>query len=156
MKNKSIFSVRFLITLLIFAAATLFVASIDSKTLEPPDGLLYGNVTRVIDGDTFIFVSDSNSKEFTVRMIGVDSPESVNPDPEKNTEAGIKASIYSKEQLEEQHVGLEFDIQVQDKYGRYLAYVWIDGVLYNKQLLDSGHATLMTVPPNIKYIDYLL
>ena len=58
-------------------------------------------------------------------MIGVDTPESVHPDAEKNNEAGKTASDYTKAQLTGKDVQLEFDVQKRDKYQRLLAYVYV-------------------------------
>lgn len=114
------------------------------------DTQLY-EVTRVIDGDT-IEVNYNGTLE-KVRLIGVDTPESVHPDSSKNTEEGILASDYTKEHLEGKQVGLEFDVQQRDQYGRLLAYVWVDGKMYNKTLLEDGVANIATYPPNVKYVD---
>ena len=48
---------------------------------------------RAKDGDTIV-VSDDSGEEITVRLIGVDTPESVNPDENKNNEYGEIASKY--------------------------------------------------------------
>lgn len=109
------------------------------------------DVVRVVDGDTIVV--DYNGVEEKVRLIGVDTPESVHPDSDKNTEAGILASDYTKQRLEGKQVELEFDVQQRDQYGRLLAYVWVDGVMYNKTLLKDGVANLATYPPNVKYVD---
>ena len=90
-----------------------------------------------------------------IRFIGVDAPESVHPDPEKNSEEGEAASEYTKEMLLDKTVYLEFDVEITDKYGRTLAYVWLDGELFNKKIIEDGHAVIMTVPPNVKYEDIL-
>ena len=133
----------------------VFLASCSHRELVQPDNLLIGTVTYVIDGDTFIF-QDKNGEEMKVRMIGIDTPESVHPDETKNTEEGKQASEYTKGRLEGKEIGLEFDIQKEDQYGRTLAYVWLDGKLFNKELLSEGYASLFTFPPNIKYVDYLV
>lgn len=109
------------------------------------------DVVRVVDGDTIVV--NYNGVEEKVRLIGVDTPESVHPDSDKNTEAGILASDYTKQHLEGKQVELEFDVQQRDQYGRLLAYVWVDGVMYNKTLLKDGVANLATYPPNVKYVD---
>lgn len=109
------------------------------------------DVVRVIDGDTIVV--NYNGNEEKVRMIGVDTPESVHPDSSKNTEAGVSASEYTKKHLEGKQVELEFDVQQRDQYGRLLAYVWVDGKMYNKTLLEDGIANLATYPPNVKYVD---
>ena len=106
-------------------------------------------VLRVGDGDTFKCMIDG--KEQTVRLIGVDTPESVNPNKEKNTVEGKIASEYTKRYLEDRDVELEYDIQKTDKYGRVLAYVWNGDTLFNFKLIRDGIAKPMTIAPNVKY-----
>lgn len=108
-------------------------------------------VLRVVDGDTIVV--KYNGKDEKVRLIGVDTPESVHPNETKNTEEGIKTSEYTKKRLTGKTVELELDVQERDKYGRILAYVYIDGEMYNKELLKLGYAKLATYPPNVKYVD---
>jgi len=50
---------------------------------------------------------------------------------------------------------LEKDIQEFDAYGRTLGYLWVEDTLVNAELLNQGYARLMTVPPNVKYLDTL-
>ncbi|WP_324824344.1 thermonuclease family protein [Sinanaerobacter sp. ZZT-01] len=110
------------------------------------------DVIRVVDGDTFVATIDD--KEEKVRLIGVDTPESVHPDKSKNTKAGELASEYVKDLLEDQTVQLEFDVQERDKYGRVLAYVYLeDGTFLNEKLILDGYAQIATYPPNVKYVD---
>lgn len=108
-------------------------------------------VVRVVDGDTVILEIDG--KEERVRLIGVDTPESVHPDKEKNVPYGKIASQYTKDSLEGKAVGLELDVQERDKYGRLLGYIYLDGIMYNKTLLAEGHAKTATYPPNVKYAE---
>lgn len=108
-------------------------------------------VTRVVDGDTIIV--DFNGKEERVRLIGVDTPESVHPDATKNVEEGKIVSNFTKDRLEGKEVALEFDVQERDHYGRLLAYVWFGGEMFNKVLLREGYAQVATYPPNVKYVD---
>lgn len=110
-------------------------------------------VLRVVDGDTFKCMIDG--KEQTVRLIGVDTPESVNPNEEKNTVEGKIASEYTKKYLENRDVELEFDIQKTDKYGRVLAYVWNDDTMFNFKLIRDGIAKPMTIAPNVKYSEII-
>lgn len=132
------------------------VLTAPASSTTPSTGTeLAGNYTttvlRVVDGDTFVV--NYNGVEEYVRLIGVDTPESVHPDSERNTEAGVLASDYTKARLEGKQVELEFDVQQRDMYGRLLAYVYVDGVMYNKTLLEDGVANLATYPPNVKYVD---
>jgi micrococcal nuclease len=106
-------------------------------------------VIRVIDGDT-VEVQFSNKALATVRMIGVNTPETVHPN--KPVEKyGKEASNYTKKRLTNKTVTLEFDVQIKDKYGRLLAYVWIGKELYNETLVKEGYANVMTIQPNVKY-----
>ena len=104
-----------------------------------------------MDGDTVKVMF--NGKEESVRLTGVDTPESVHPDKSKNTEFGKISSDFTKGKLEGKEVELEFDVQERDKYSRLLAYVYIDGKMYNKTLLEEGMAKVATFPPNVKYVD---
>lgn len=107
-------------------------------------------VTRVVDGDT-IEVS-LNGKTEKVRLIGVDTPETVHPT--KGVEPyGKEASDFTKTQLNGQTVSLEFDVQERDHYGRLLAYVWLGDKLFNEVLAKEGYAQVATYPPNVKYVD---
>jgi len=108
-------------------------------------------VLRVVDGDTIVV--DYNGTEEKVRMIGIDTPESVHPDSERNTAQGKKASKYTESMLEGKYVTLEFDVQERDKYGRFLAYVYLNGKMFNKTLLENGYAVVSTYPPNVKYVN---
>lgn len=132
----------------------LFQKNTEEKDLNDELKLEEVEVTRVIDGDTFECVI--NGKTQKVRLIGVDTPESVHPDKNKNIAEGKKASDYTKEKLQGKKVGLEYDVQKNDKYGRILAYVWNESKMYNLELLEKGYAKVMTIPPNIKYSELFL
>jgi micrococcal nuclease len=108
-------------------------------------------VTRVVDGDTIV-VSIAG-EENKVRLIGVDTPESVHSDESQNVPYGQISSDFTRNALEGQQVYLEYDVEPNDQYGRILAYVWLDDVMFNKTLLMEGHAVLATYPPNVRYVD---
>jgi micrococcal nuclease len=95
-------------------------------------------VVRDIDGDTIVVLSDGATT--TVRLIGVDTPETV--DPRKPVECfGHEASAETKKLVEGQSVRLELDpSQGQfDKYGRTLAYVYLpDGTNLDEFLIAQG------------------
>lgn len=117
-------------------------------------GLNLYRVIRVVDGDTIIINKDG--AETKVRLIGVDTPESVatGNNAYKNCEEGKIASEFTKGLLDGASVSLEYDVSPQDKYGRDLCYVYLeDGKMLNELLLEKGYARLMTVPPNVKYVD---
>ncbi|QQT26566.1 thermonuclease family protein [Sphingobacterium spiritivorum] len=135
---------------LFFIAFTSFVHS--SKRLEiAPDHSYI--VRRVIDGDTFV-IEDGSSKGTKVRFIGIDAPESRNTGRKLIGYFGAESKKYLTERLKNRHVSLTFDVAKRDRYGRLLAYVYIDSVLLNAELVEKGYAVTMTVPPNVKYAAY--
>ena len=104
--------------------------------------------TRVIDGDTIQLEDGSR-----VRYCGINTPET--KDPRRGVEYyGKEASKFNKSLVEGKNVRLEFDAQQQDKYGRLLAYVYLqDGTFVNAELVRQGYAQASTYPPNVKYAD---
>lgn len=117
-------------------------------------------VKRVVDGDTFVI--SLNGSDTKVRLIGVDTPESVASDEylektgKENSEAGKTASDYTKSLIDGKTVYLEYDASTEDKYGRLLAYCYLsDGRMLQEILLSEGYANLMTVQPNVKYVERL-
>jgi micrococcal nuclease len=111
------------------------------------------NVIRVVDGDTF-WVDDGSVKGLKVRLIGIDAPEPRNTATKPKGYFGTESSAYLKEMLKGKQVRLEYDVSRYDRYGRTLAYAWLrDGSFINEELVKNGYATVMTVPPNVKYAD---
>ncbi|MEA3329037.1 MAG: thermonuclease family protein [Candidatus Omnitrophota bacterium] len=112
-------------------------------------------VSKVIDGDT---IELSNGK--TVRYIGIDTPELRERKGSiwvyKPEEYGLQAEEANKKLVEGKKVTLEFDIVKTDKYGRWLAYVFVDNKMVNQELLRLGYAVLYTYPPNVKYVEKLV
>lgn len=110
-------------------------------------------VKRVVDGDTLLV--SYNKKTVYLRMIGIDTPESVHKNSNKNTSWGRKASIYTKSKLKGKTVYLEFDKDKYDRYDRLLAYVYTKKkgkyVMYNKTLVKKGLARAVCYEPNHKY-----
>lgn len=108
------------------------------------------DVVSVTDGDTFSV--NINGEKTKIRLIGVNTPESVAPDEDRNCEEGKVASREMKSLLNGKKVYLEFDKEREDKYGRTLAYAYLeDGTMINKYLLEKGYAEVMTIEPNTKY-----
>lgn len=114
--------------------------------------LVDAKVEKVVDGDTFLL--DINGGKFKARLIGVDTPESVHPDPSRNTPFGKEVSNYSKSRLEGKNVKVRKDVSLHDKYGRLLVYLYIDGKMYNEELLEKGYANLKTIVPDVEFADH--
>lgn len=104
-------------------------------------------VKRVVDGDTF----ETETKE-KIRLIGVDTPETVKPGSPVET-YGKEASDYTKKRLTGKTITAFTDTEDKDKYGRLLRYVFVDGEtrMFNEELIAEGYANVMTVPPNVMY-----
>jgi len=97
-------------------------------------------VIKVVDGDT-IHV-EANGQRLKVRMIGLDTPETV--DPRKPVQCfGLEASAQAKTILGGESVYLETDPSQDtiDRFGRTLAYVWTEsGRLFNLDMITDGYA----------------
>lgn len=130
---------------------------------EPQDNRLFC-VSRVVDGDT-LKLSDGRK----VRLIGVDTPElhyseKLLRDAERSKSdiktiqaLGKIASDFTKDLCQNKMVRLEFDVQKNDRYGRLLAYAYLeDGTFINAKILEEGYGSVMTIPPNIKYSERFL
>jgi micrococcal nuclease len=111
-------------------------------------------VVKTVDGDT-VDVQVSPTRIERVRILGVDTPET--KDPRKPVQCyGPEASAYTKQRLLGQKVRLETDAEVRDKYGRLLAYVYVDGKRFDDELLRQGYARLLIIKPNGKYARTML
>jgi micrococcal nuclease len=108
-------------------------------------------VERVVDGDTF--VARGSSGRFRVRLIGVDTPETVKPGTPVQC-FGPESSAYARARLTGKTVRLVFDVDRYDRYGRVLAYVYVDGSdLFNLDLVRDGYAVVLTIPPDVAHAD---
>lgn len=113
---------------------------------------------RVVDGDTYILEIDG--VETRVRLIGVDTPESVAPSTYRkdNTEEGKTVSEIVKDKIKAgDTLYIEYDVGKTDKYDRTLAYVYFeDGTMVQDWLLKNGYANVATYQPNVKYADHFV
>lgn len=137
--------------LILIAAFALWFCYIKGKSAPELHGLY--DVVRVVDGDTIIV--DIDGAETRVRLIGVDTPESVHPDDTLNSERGKIASDFTSKLLTGKQVYLEYDEEKTDKYDRTLAYVFLsDRTMVEEELLRSGMAEVLTIEPNSKYASF--
>jgi micrococcal nuclease len=111
-----------------------------------------GTVVDVVDGDTIKV--DINGAIYTVRYIGIDTPETVHPTVPIEW-MGPESSAANKDLVAGKEVVLERDVSETDQYGRLLRYVWIDGgdawLLVNLELVRLGFANASTWPPDVAY-----
>lgn len=107
-------------------------------------------VKRVIDGDTILLQNGER-----IRYIGVNAPE-IDHSPKGAEPLGREAKEANRRLVEGKRVRLEFDAERRDKYGRLLAYVFLeDGTFANGWLVERGLAKAVSYPPNLKYQDLL-
>lgn len=118
-------------------------------------------VTSVSDGDTVH--ASIGGREERVRLIGVNAPEISRPGLGiREQPYGREAKEYTARHLLGKKVWLEFDVRERDRYGRLLAYVWLEepssgdadevrSKMFNARLVLDGYAQVIIVPPNVKY-----
>jgi micrococcal nuclease len=134
-----------------FVLAALLVAF-----LNPPEpGVISGEfeyVQRVVDGDTLVLGTGER-----VRLIGVNTPESVRPNTPVQRFAR-EAADFTKRMVEGKLVQLEFDplssrrTDGKDRYERTLAYVFLqDGTHLNAEIIRQGYGFAVSSSPPIKY-----
>jgi micrococcal nuclease len=140
-----------LLAVLAVALVAAGVAVLRARRLRPARADLApgtGVVTEVIDGDTVV-VRLATGEEH-VRLLGIDTPETVHPD--KPPECfGPEASARTRALLPPGTVvRLERDAEARDHFGRLLAYVirQPDGLLVNRVLVEEGLARVLTIAPN--------
>ena len=118
---------------------SIFIARVVSLTAGAQLDSITARVERVINGDTVRVRFDG--KSYTVRLIGVDTPETNHPT--KTVEYfGREASAFTRAELERKTVRLGKDTtgDTRDRYGRLLRYVYLDGENFNARLIREGYA----------------
>ena len=156
--------------LILLKNETKETSNIDTQTDKDTSKLVEYKLNRVIDGDTIEVEAKAtgNSKPITVRLLSINTPESVNPNADLNNEWGNMASEYVKNLLNgTEVVYLSFDAQETDEYGRSLAYVWlskdanptseddIKSYMLNSIIIQNGYAECKIYEPNHKYGEIL-
>jgi micrococcal nuclease len=138
-------------------SAVLFIA-VAFVVLRPWEGELESGpassvalVTRVVDGDTIEVRLGGRVED--VRLIGVDTPETVKPGTPVQC-FGPRASHFTKRRLEGRRVRLVFGVERRDAYGRLLAYAYLGDRFFNPILVRRGLARSLTIPPNDRFAPY--
>ncbi len=128
---------------------------------EEPAGYEEATVVKVVDGDTIEVEITARSEgpgaglaaigaEYPVRLIGIDTPESVKPGSPVEC-FGREASSAAKALLDGAKVRLVKDVEETDRYDRLLRYVYLEAEMANARLVANGYATAYTYPPNIRH-----
>ena len=149
--------------IILFLLITLFISSLTNAHAQQTT-----TVTRIVDGDTLkVFYLEG---EESIRLIGIDTPESrVNKKTKKDAKRsgqdietiiamGKRATEYVESLVKPGGlITIEFDVQERDRYKRLLGYVYLpNGNMLNEEIVKAGYASVMTIPPNVKYKDRFL
>jgi micrococcal nuclease len=136
---------------IVVAAVGVRLRADDAEPLRPGEA----RVERVVDGDTIVVRIGGRTEK--VRLIGIDTPETV--DPRRPVGCfGKEASDHTKELLPPgTTVRLVRDVEARDRYDRLLAYVYRarDDLFVNLALARDGYASIATYPPNVAHVDEL-
>ncbi|WP_246231681.1 thermonuclease family protein [Sporosarcina jiandibaonis] len=147
-KGKSGFS-----TLIALIAVGVFMFfSLDEEPDVDRTGFIPVELVRTIDGDTIKILY--NGKEQNLRYLLIDTPE-LNHKQQGKQPFSEEAAKRNDELLKSGKLEIEFDIgEREDKYGRLLAYVYIDGQSVQQKLVEEGLARVAYIyPPNTKHLD---
>lgn len=156
--NATIYHSSIMIRSILFSVLVIFTACNLNEILvqqndEAEENYVFYTVKKVSDGDTF-WIDNGTEKGEKVRMTGIDTPESHKSERKDVQFFGKEAEEYSRKLLLGKKVRLEYDVTPKDKYGRTLAYVYLeDGTFVNAHLIENGYAKAFTFPPNVRYAD---
>ncbi len=124
--------------------------SVSTAACVPNRDAQTGIVTDVVDGDTIKVRLDADGLTYSVRYIGIDTPEStIQHEP-----FGKEASEKNAELVSGKQVFLYKDVSETDKYNRLLRYVFTDEYFVNYELVKQGFANASTYPPDVACEDY--
>ncbi len=129
----------------------MLVSRTEPETASPSDSAETATVEWVIDGDTLDLIIAGRQER--VRLIGVDTPESVSRDTPIQC-FGEEASTALKGLLPvNSEVRIERDIEARDRFGRLLLYVYRaeDNLFINEWLVANGYADTLFFEPNIAF-----
>jgi micrococcal nuclease len=140
MKGAGIVGLIIIFIAFLFELQSSGTADLNIPTKIPNTVGIYYRVTKVTDGDTLHI--DMNGVNEKVRLIGINTPETV--DPRRTVECfGKESSVRMKELASDKVVRLEYDEtqNLRDAYGRILAYVYLeDGEMLNRKMIAEGYA----------------
>ena len=109
-------------------------------------------VVDVISGDTILV--DYEGVLFKVKYIGIDTPAANHP-VRGDEPHGKEALKRNRQLVQGKYVHLEADLSQTDALGRFLRYVYVDGVIVNMVLLREGHGKLTTLLPDVTHTEEL-
>ena len=139
-KGKSGFT-----TIIAFIAVALiyYLSPVDEADKSSNTGFIPVDLVKTIDGDTIKIIY--NGKEQILRYLLIDTPE-LNHKQQGKQPFAEEAKNRNDELLKSGKLEIEFDIgEREDKYGRLLAYVYIDGKSVQQKLVEEGLARVANI-----------
>lgn len=124
---------KIIISFLLFILFSLNVKAINNERIEV-------KFSKCVDGDTIRFTINGEKKR--VRLLAIDTPESVTPDKPVEKYGKEASELTCNLVKNAKKIEIEYDANSdkEDKYGRVLAYVYVDDVMIQKELLIKGLA----------------
>jgi micrococcal nuclease len=122
-------------------------------------------VIRVIDGDT-LKIECNGKRERVSDLLALTRQKArlttrhtrmpIRPSQDINTitALGKRSTAFTKGLMSKgDKVSIEFDVERRDRYKRLLGYVYLsNGKMLNEEIIKAGYASLMTIPPNVRYV----
>ena len=132
-------------TLTVLATPTIPNLNLSSRAPCIPDTPPQtGKVVDVVDGDTIKVMLDEDGLTYSVRYIGMNTPENTT----KTEYYGVEASAKNSELVYGKNVVMYRDVSEVDRYGRLLRYVYARDVFVNYELVVQGYAEAKRYPPD--------
>ncbi|MGL5079955.1 MAG: thermonuclease family protein [Microcoleaceae cyanobacterium] len=124
----------------------LMIVLTSCSTPETPSGVT-AQVERVVSGQTLEVIASSGGSSILerVRLLGVSAPDL------KQEPWGFAARQHLEQLCLGKSVLLELETEQRDRFDRVLAYVWLNGVLLNEQLVQDGYVLADDQLPQGKY-----
>jgi len=153
-KNSMSNILKSVAVIIVVAIGAIYFPELFAEEEETPSrsDLIPVELVKTIDGDTIKIKYEG--KEQNVRYLLIDTPET-NHERLGKQPFGQQAKDRNTELMNSGKLEIEFDIGERvDKYGRLLAYIYIDGVSIQEKLLEEGLARVGYVyPPNTRHLD---
>ena len=148
-KGKS--SITTIIGVIVIALFMYFTSG-EAAEKASTSGYIPVELVKTIDGDTIRVMYEGRERK--LRYLLIDTPE-LNHKQQGRQPFADEAMKRNDELLKSGNVEIEFDIgEREDKYGRLLAYVYVDGASVQQQLIEEGLARVAYIyPPNTKHLD---
>lgn len=149
-------SLLLVIPLLYIVYRLLLYIQLYITALGPYRGMIT-RIYKVVDGDTVLVNNPlRRNRRYKVRLIGMNSPESLRSLYQNIAPFGAEASNYAKKRLYKgRRVFLYYDKESRDKFGRILAYLYLsNGEFFNATMVKKGCAFAKRYPPNVKHASY--